>query len=271
MITETQAQTAAQPLPVFYSDPEAMNPARQAGLHLRRSADYGFAAGAHAIPLAAAEMPAAMRSYPIVFVGADHAPVAIVGLQQSENLFVDTSGAWAGSHYVPAYVRRYPFILAGDAGAERLTLCIDRGSDRILSEAGEASDPLFDGETPSEATRRALAFCEEYNTLHNATRAVVEQIAGHGLFVDRRSRVSLPDGSVFNLTDFQVIDEAAFNALPDAAFLELRASGALPLIYCHLASMNSWASLIERAAGLSPMPDAQSVSSRRSASGKSQA
>lgn len=239
-------EEAAAPLPVLYSAPEAMNPARQAGLALRRSDDFGFARALHAVPLAAAEMPAAMRSYPIVFVGADHAPVAITGIRKGENLFLDAGGGWVAPHYIPAYLRRYPFILAGDSDAEELTLCIDRDCPRLTA-AGEAdSDPLFEGDAPGEITARALAFCEEYNTLHNITRRAVALIARHGLFAERRGRVSLADGSSFNLTDFEVIDEAALNELPDAAFLELRHGGALALIYCHLASMNSWSSLIER-------------------------
>ncbi len=242
----TATDEAAAPLPVLYSAPEAMNPARQGGLALRRSHDFGFARALHAVPVAAAEMPAAMRSYPIVFVGADHAPVAITGIRKDENLFIDADGGWISPHYIPAYVRRYPFILAGETDAERLTLCIDRDCVRLTTAGEEESDPLFQDGEPGEITRRALAFCEEYNALHNITRRAVELIAGHGLFAERRGRVSLADGSSFNLTDFEVIDEAALNELSDEAFLELRHGGALALIYCHLASMNSWSSLIDR-------------------------
>lgn len=239
-------ETAARPLPVLYSAPEAMNPARQGGLALRRSDDFGFARALHAVPVAAAEMPAAMRSYPIVFIGAERAPVAITGIRQDQNLFIAEDGSWIAPHYIPAYVRRYPFILAGEEGAEELTLCIDRDCPRLTVAGQAGSDPLFEEDAPGEITRRALAFCEEYNTLHNATRRAVALIASHGLFVERRGRVALADGSSFNLTDFEVIDEAALNALPDEAFLELRHGGALALIYCHLASMNSWTSLIDR-------------------------
>lgn len=232
-------------LPVFYSRPEALNPARHAGLRLVARPGFDFARAAHAVPIMAAEMPAAMRSYPIVFVGEQQMPVVITGLRRDRNLFVDEDGSWTAPHYVPAYVRRFPFVLAGDEGAERLTLCVDRDSDRVAEGDGEGS-ALFDGNEPSEATRRALAFCEQYQGMLNVTRAVVAKVAEHKLFAERQSKVTLPSGEELNLTDFQVIDEAALNALPDEAFLDLRKAGALSLIYCHLASMNSWASLLHQ-------------------------
>jgi hypothetical protein len=45
-----------------------------------------------------------------------------------------------------------------------------------------------------------------------------------------------------NLADFQVVDEAALNALSDGDFLDLRTRRAA-LIYCHLASPHSWNAL----------------------------
>ena len=103
--------------------------------------------------------------------------------------------------------------------------------------------PLFDGVEPSQATRVALEFCNQFQMGFAATRMVVESIDALGLFVTRKSTVTLEGREVLNLTDFQVVDEAALNALGDDDFLQLRKSGALALIYCHLASSNSWNSL----------------------------
>jgi hypothetical protein len=72
-------------------------------------------------------------------------------------------------------------------------------------------------------------------------------VTGFGLFALRQSKVTLEGGEVLNLTDFQVIDEPAFNRSSDEAFLDLRKSGALGLLYRHLASTNSWTSLVHQA------------------------
>lgn len=253
----TDAEVSGEPvaLPLFYFKPEALNPSRHDSLALVERDDFPFARTAHAIPVVASEMPAAMRSYPIVFVGSAKAPVIITGLRKDENLFLAANGRWMEPHYVPAYVRRYPFILADDAQtAGRLTLCIDRASDRVIDkmvapliDGGGKIVSFFDGKEPTEATKQALAFCSHFQSDFAATRAMVENIDAHGLFAARQSTVTLPGGEVLNVTDFQVVDEAALNRLGDQAFLELRKSGALALIYCHLASLNSWTSLLHQA------------------------
>ncbi|MCV0395139.1 MAG: SapC family protein [Rhizobiaceae bacterium] len=236
-----------------------MNPARHGTLSLVGRPDFSFAASAHAIPVVANEMPAAMRSYPIVFVGPQKTPVAVTGVRRDQNLFVGKDGRWVEPHYVPAYVRRYPFILASDEKADKLTLCIDRASDRVveaveapLMEDGAAARALFEGSQPTETTKKALEFCQQFQQGVLLTRAMVEKIDALKLFAERRSTVTLEGGETLNLTDFQVIDEAAFNRLPDAEFLELRKSGALALIYCHFASMNSWTSLVHQAGQSKP-------------------
>jgi hypothetical protein len=248
--------TATPALPLFYSKPEALNPARHGALGLAARPDFSFARSAHAIPVVASEMPAAMRSYPIVFIGPTKSPVIITGLRKDENLFVDAGGKWAEPHYIPSYVRRYPFILADDTsvpGGGRLALCIDSASERVIDQVlaplrDDKIAPFFNNSEPAEATKQALAFCNQFQIDWTATQAMAAKIDAHGLFTPRRSTVTLPGGEVLNLTDFQVVDEAAFNKLSDEAFLDLRKSGALALVYCHLASTNSWTSLIHQAA-----------------------
>ncbi|RWC54702.1 SapC family protein [Mesorhizobium sp.] len=252
-MADAKTEVVSDAMPLFYSKPEALNPARHGSLGLTARADFGFARSAHAIPVAASEMPAAMRSYPIVFIGPAKSPVIITGVRQNENLFVDADGKWTGPHYIPAYVRRYPFIMAEDPKAPgRLTLCVDRASDRVVDQLlapfrDEKILPFFTGNEPTEATKQALAFCNQFQIDFNATRAMIERIDAHGLFATRQSKVTLEGGEILNLTDFQVIDEPAFNKLSDEAFLDLRKSGALGLLYCHLASTNSWTSLVHQA------------------------
>ncbi|RWO38986.1 MAG: SapC family protein [Mesorhizobium sp.] len=252
-MADAKTEVTGDAMPLFYSRPEALNPARHGSLGLTARSDFGFARSAHAIPVVASEMPAAMRSYPIVFIGPAKAPVIITGVRHNENLFVDAEGKWTAPHYIPAYVRRYPFILAEDpTSAGRLTLCVERASDRIVDQllAPSRDDkilPFFSGNEPTEATKQALAFCNQFQIDFRATREMVEKIDAHGLFSPRQSKVTLEGGEVLNLTDFQVIDEPAFNRLSDEAFLDLRKSGALGLLYCHLASTNSWTSLVHQA------------------------
>jgi len=242
-------------MPIFYANAEPLNPTRHAGVGLLAKPGFGFARRAHAIPIMAAEMPSAMRSYPIVFAGPRKMPVVITGIRKDQNLFVEEDGNWSQPHYVPAYVRRYPFVLAGAEDSERLTLCIERDPERVVTLDGKGGPAtLFDGEEPSETTRKALEFCQNYQSMFNTTWEIVKRIEEKKLFVTRLGRVTLDTGEVLSITDFDVIDEAAFNALSDEDFLSLRRNGALAVIYCHLASTNSWSSLLHQAKqrGLQP-------------------
>lgn len=243
-------ETTANALPLFYKAPEAISAERHGNSGLAQTAEFGFAAKAIVIPLMAAEMPAAMRSYPIVFSGPDFMPMVITGIKDGENLFVDATGKWAEPHYVPAYVRRYPFILAGAETDERLMLCIEQDPARLVSLGGKASKdvkPLFEDGVQGEVIASALAFCEQYQGMFVKTRQIMKVIAASGLLAERTSKITLGDGQNFNITGFHLVDEARLLAMSDEEFLKLRKADALATIYCHLASMNSWTSLLHQA------------------------
>lgn len=237
-------------LPLFYRSPEVLEPARHGGLALVDKADYRFAAGANAIPINSAEYPLAARNYPIVFTGGATAPtsIAVLGLRQGQNVFVDGEGAWETDAYIPAYVRRFPFILARGGEEPRYTLCVERADTHIV-EGG--AHRLFDGETLTDTAKKALNFCVQYEAEAQATERFAKALVEHDLLVVNQARFSLPSGDVLALTDFKVVDEAKFNALSDEAFLELRRAGVLAAIYCHLVSMRAWQALVRRAGATS--------------------
>ena len=237
-------------LPLFYKAPEAVSPERHGKKALTQNGDFGFAAKAIVIPLMAAEMPTAMRSYPIVFSGPDFMPMMVTGIKDGENLFIDAKGKWAEPHYVPAYVRRYPFILAGGDTDERLALCIENDPARLVDikpKAKKAAKPLFEDGEQGEVIKSALSFCEQYQAMFVKTRQIMKVIADSGLLAERTSKITLADGQSFNITGFHLVDEAKLLAMSDEDFLKLRKADALATIYCHLASMNSWTSLLHQA------------------------
>lgn len=237
-------------LPMFYNSPEAVSLERHGKTGLVQGADFGFASSAMVVPLMAQEMPAAMRSYPIVFSGPDFMPMMVTGVRDGENLFIDAKGRWTEPHYVPAYVRRYPFILAGDETDERLALCVENDPARVVSlnaKTKKTAKPFFEDGEQGEAIRSALAFCEQYQGMFIKTRNTMKVIADSGLLAERTSKLTLADGQVFNITGFHLVDEARLLSMSDEDFLKLRKADALAVIYCHLASMNSWNALLYQA------------------------
>ncbi|MGI9463313.1 MAG: SapC family protein [Aestuariivirgaceae bacterium] len=239
-----QAEPSRQGYPLFYQQPEVLRAEVHGELELRPEVSFEFARTSSGIPLNAAEFPVAARDYPIVLVGDETpVPVAIVGLRKNENLMIAGDDTWADGAYVPAYVRRYPFVFVRDQNSDQFALCIDGVCERI---ARGSEHPFFiDGE-PAETTRRALEFCTAFQQHSNATNRICQALREKDLFRAKKIEFTLKSGEKLELRDFRIIDEEKLNALPDDDFIALRQSGALAVIYCHLMSMNSWPALLSR-------------------------
>src|SRR5258708_38611087 len=102
---------------------------------------------------------------------------------------------------------------------------------------------------PSEATRQALAFCAAFQRQHEIGLAFARALSEQGLLTDYRAEID-QDGVRRTLSGFRIIDEAKFNALPDAVFLDWRKRGFVALAYAQLASMLRWSGLAETARGV---------------------
>jgi hypothetical protein len=230
-------------LPLFYTSPRPLDRAKDAKMRLSRPTNFGFASHTNAIPLLADEFPLAAAYYPIVFAdGPMPIPAAVVGLKNDSNLFIDEKGHWRTGNYLPAYVRRYPFILMDDPEKKQFVLCIDESSD-MLSLQGEF--PLFEGEAPSDFTKSAMEFCGALRQQGDATDEFVKALKEYNLLRPNDAQVSMPDGTRMQLSGFLIIDPQKFDALPDSVALAWRKKGWLGLIYAHLLSSHRWQVLTE--------------------------
>ncbi len=239
------ATTAEQALPTFYSRPVLLDSRRHSKMSLQ-PAGYGFTRETISVYLNAVEFGMASKFFPIVFAeGERPTPVAILGLRQGRNLFVGEDGTWTPFTYVPAYVRRYPFILAGSRDAEKLGLCIDEDSG-WLAEGTEK--PLFQDGKRTELVEEALKLCTAFHRETLATEAFSKALKEQDLLVPTRADVSMATGEKSSLSGFLVVDLERFNALPDDVFLDWRKRGWLPVIYAHLLSGSNWQILVNRAA-----------------------
>lgn len=232
---------AEQALPMFYRSPRPLDRRRDAALKASRPSHFRFATGTNAVPLLIDEFPMASAYYPIVFAaGPLPIPAAVVGLRNDQNLFIDADGRWLAGSYLPAYVRRYPFLLMDDPEAQQFVLCIDEASD-ILGEDGDY--PLFDGDEPSAFTRSAMEFCAALRQQGDATDELVKALREHDLLMENNAQIDLPDNRRLQLSEFLVIDPTKFDALPESVFLEWRAKGWIGLVYAQLLSSHRWQNL----------------------------
>ena len=229
-----------QELPLFYNALEPLNSGQHANMKIRRIDNAPAMGAAHAIPATVDEFALLQRHYPIVFsTGGEPVPLALMGLNEGTNAFLDATGLpHDSSIYIPAYLRRYPFLLARlRPDSDELSLCFDPKSGAI----GEFEDgePLFNGTEPSEATKAVLAFCEQFETAGQRTSAFMQELVKSDLLMDGEVAIQ-PEGAPqpFVYRGFRMVDEEKLRELRGDELRKMNQNGMLALIYAHLFSLS---------------------------------
>jgi len=228
--------------PLFYGNIVPLGTSAHRDLRMRTPArPFGFAAEANLIPALLEEFGAAAPHMPIAFLpNADRpAAVFVTGLKPGRNLFVDADGRWTAG-YVPAYVRRYPFIM-GDVPAGDPILCIDSGYEGFGTAEGEL---LLEADgKPGALLGKALALAENYRQSAPRSEAFCAALQKLGLFRTVTLDARPPGGESTVVHGLMVVDEQAFNALDAEALRDLHAQRFLRPIFEHLVSLAAMAQL----------------------------
>jgi hypothetical protein len=236
---------------LFYSKPEPLAPELHRKLGVRRmDGPFKFAKAGHAIPLTVGEFPLAAVTGPIIFVGDEKLPLAVMGLNAGDNMFVRPDGMFEPGVYIPAYVRRYPFVFANDDTNQQMVLCVDRAAEFVV-EGGDL--PFFDEKgQPSEYTKSCMEFCNNFEVERQRTVSFVQLLKDLDLFELKTATFTPPGpdgaaGQPQKIADYYGVSEEKLNKLPPEKFIELRDNGALAQIYAHLVSLVGWDRLISLA------------------------
>ena len=233
---------------LFYKSPEPLNPEVHGGMGIKVvPAPHGFVAQTNVVPLTVTEFAPAALSYPIIFVGDKKQPVAVMGLKDGENLFVSDAGDFRADSYVPAYVRRYPFVFANDEGQERMILCVDTEAPMVAKTNPDV--PFFEGGKATTYVENAMQFCTDFETERRRTESFVGLLRELDLLAARETlyRPQNPDGTPGEqqkIAEYFAVDEKKLGELSGDKLVELRDNGALMHIYAHLNSLLAWDKLI---------------------------
>lgn len=241
--TKNMTTQAPNTLAFFYQQPVVLD--RQQHKNLRFApADARFAAKSQAVPLLASEFPEACLEYPIVFAkGQDGRwlSLAVTGLQAQVNAFVDAKGQWTG-RYVPASVRRYPFILAESEG-DKLSLAVDLAAPHF---AGQG-EPLFNEQgEPSELVNKVMPMLADFQGQALQTSAMAKDFEDAGLLTQQNMQVRLGDGREATVEGVWVVDEAKLRQLPDDKVLAWFKGGQMAVLHAHMLSLRQLVPLLER-------------------------
>jgi hypothetical protein len=230
---------------LFYRSVVPLHRERHRDLRLHRGdPDVRYAAATHYVPIAGTEFHQAARDFPLLFTGDEEpSPIALLGLRADENLFVTDEGTWMPGTYVPAFVRRYPFILGRRGYGDDASVCIDERHPGFSRDSGER---LFDeagGETPWLTGVRD--FLAGYARDLERTRAFASRLAELGLLIRRDLRINDTAGRHYRLDDCRIVDEVRLGELATGLVDELHRAGWLGWIHAHLVSLGN----VDRLAG----------------------
>lgn len=245
----------APALPLFYNGLEPLSTDTHRDWKLQQRDSAPFLVGQHAIPITVEEFPLVQRHYPIVFsIGDDAVPLALLGLNEGVNTFVGDDGRFSEPVYVPAYIRRYPFMLAKlRPEAEELSLCFDPTSDVIG--AFDEGQPLFDDAQPTEVLKEILGFNEMFEQAGQRTANFMREIGEFGLLMEGEVTINQEGKEQpFLYRGFQMVNEEKLTNLRGDQLRKMAQSGLLALLYAHLFSLQLMRDIFARQAQQGKMP-----------------
>lgn len=233
---------------LFYDKPVALNKDLHSKSKYVPVEDYSFASGANSVFLTGGEFGLAAKEYPIVFsqaVNGAMVPGALLGLRNSENLFIDSKKKWV-ARYIPAFVRRYPFVLAEGGSEEgKLTVCIDASYKGF---GGKKGNTLFTAEgQANEELQKIMKFLQEYRGQFQLTERFAEKLKSLDLLTEYSANIELKDGDKFVLGGLFIVNEKKMLELGEKEVMGLFKSGQLAWIYFHLSSLSNMGRLVDMA------------------------
>jgi len=232
---------ASQPttqFPLFYRNLVPLQTDVHKGFGLNQRADMAFARDTHAVPITVGEFAMAQRHYPIVFgTGESSVPLALVGLNEGVNLFVDADGNWRPGAYIPAYLRRHPFMLAKlDPSAEVLSLVFDDSWDLVTA---DGEQKLFNEAEPSDTTKNVLNFCEQFEQEIAKTKSFMDEVEKLGLLMEGQAQIQNPGmEQPATFAGFRMVDESKMQNLRGDQARKMVQNGLMGLLYAHLFSLS---------------------------------
>ena len=242
--------SAPPSLPVFYKDLVPLNVEQHRNWRVRSAETAYFLVKEHAVPLTVDEFLQCQRHLPIVFsAGSEPVPLALMGLNEGTNTLVDADGKLRNMNgYVPAYIRRYPWMLAKlDQTKDELSLCFDPTAPEV-GEFGEGEGHLLIDESgeASAVTKEILTFCEQFEQAARRTQQFMADVAEAGLLMDGELTIQTPiSDQPFIYRGFQMIDEQKLRDLRGDQLRKFSQSGMLPLLYAQLFSLQVMREIFE--------------------------
>ncbi len=232
---------------MFYKNPQPLNKDTHKKFGVKpMDKPFEFMADQHFMPLTAPEFGSAAASFPIIFAGEERTPLAVMGIRTGENLFV-TDGQFAQDYYMPAFARRFPFVLAGDNSNDRFVVCVDESAECVTDK--DPQQMFFDGEDTSSFTKEAFQFLQNFERDRQTTDQLIKRFKELDLFEQKEMNFQgqNADGSPAErqkIADYFAVTEERLKALDAKTIKELTDNGYMAVAHAHMVSLGNWQRLV---------------------------
>jgi hypothetical protein len=231
---------------LIYETAVPVTQARHGHWSVEVGGDYAFCRNVNSVPLMAVEFARAASEYPIVFAGAEDTvmPAVILGMRGNENLYLTEQGGWTAK-YIPAFVRRYPFVFSSSNDGKTFSLCIDEAyagcnpqgrGQRLFDESGK----------PTGYVQDVLRFLQGYQTEFQRTQAFCNKLKALKLLEPMQAQVTLDSGQIVSLTGFMGVNKNKLKELSGDALADLAKSDELEWLFLHLHSLQHFEGMKQR-------------------------
>lgn len=223
----------------LFEHPELLSKELHAGLGISPSdKPYEFAKKVRAVPISMGEAASAQKHFPLVFSNIDNPTlIAVLGVLDDVNLFIDDEGNWETNAYVPVYMRCYPFAFARDK-KDKMAVIIDRAA-QTVSES--PATPFFDGDQLSPEVRQRVEMSGKFESERRATEKFCQKLQQYGLLAKQQASYKTPDADEeVVVADYVSIDTRKFAALDKDTLFELHQENYLYPIISTMSSLENW-------------------------------
>lgn len=225
---------------LIYETAVPVNPGRHGQWSIEVGGDYAFCRNVNSVPLMQVEFSRAASEYPIVFSGEMDSlmPIVVLGIRSNENIYLTEQGTW-DAKYVPAFVRRYPFVFSASDDGNTFTLCIDE----VFAGCNQdgRGERIFDEEgKPTPYVQNVLNFLQGYQAEFKRTQEFCKKLRDLDLLESLQAQVSLPSGQLFSFSGFMGVNRERLMSLSGEKLAELAKSGELECAFLHLHSLQNF-------------------------------
>lgn len=231
---------------LIYEKVIPVSKSRHTGWSIKTGGNYEFAKSVNSVPLVAVEFPNAAIEYPIVFAGEGDAmmPVVLLGMRDKENLYLDGDNHW-DAKYVPAFIRRYPFVFSKSEDGATFTLCVDEEFSGCNQE--DRGERLFDSEGErTQYLENMLRFVNDYQGQFMRTQIFCKKLQELNLLEPMQAQFTLNSGQRLRLAGFSAVNRERLKEMTDEQAAGLFKTDELELVYLHLHSMRNFNEMLNR-------------------------